>query len=71
MSWWAANIRAPQWLTMDAAVEHCTRGIGIWPWASSDQGSRARRGDGVRAGDVLTLETLSPPFPFFASTCPT
>jgi S1-C subfamily serine protease len=26
---------APQWLTMDAAVKHCTEGIGIWPWASN------------------------------------
>jgi phosphoketolase len=29
---------APQWLTMDAAVKHCTAGIGIWQWASNDQG---------------------------------
>ncbi len=28
----------PQWLTMDAAVVHCTEGIGIWQWASNDQG---------------------------------
>ena len=28
---------APQWLAMDAAVEHCTEGIGIWQWASNDQ----------------------------------
>ena len=34
---------APQWLTMDQAVEHCTAGIGIWEWASNDRGSRARR----------------------------
>ena len=27
---------APQWLTMDAAVKHCTQGIGIWEWASND-----------------------------------
>ena len=33
---------APQWLTMDAAVVHCTQGIGIWPWASNDQDVRAR-----------------------------
>ena len=30
---------APQWLTMDQAVKHCTAGIGIWEWASNDQGS--------------------------------
>ena len=27
---------APQWLDMDAAVKHCTAGIGIWEWASND-----------------------------------
>jgi xylulose-5-phosphate/fructose-6-phosphate phosphoketolase len=27
---------APQWLDMDAAVKHCTKGIGIWEWASND-----------------------------------
>src|SRR6476620_2144983 len=30
---------APQWLDMDAAVKHCTAGIGIWPWASNDCGN--------------------------------
>ena len=48
---------APQWLTMDAAVTHCTEGIGIWQWASNDQGVAARRGDGLlrrraHAGDA-------------------
>src|SRR5215475_1495769 len=49
---------APQWLTMDQAVKHCTAGIGIWDWASSDQGGEP---DVVMAccGDVPTLETLS------------
>ena len=49
---------APQWLTMDAAVEHCTQGIGIWQWASNDQGAEP---DVVMAccGDVPTLETLA------------
>jgi len=48
---------APQWLTMDAAVEHCTEGIGIWEWASNDSGAEP---DVVMAcaGDVPTLETL-------------
>jgi len=36
----------PQWLTMDAAVVHCTQGIGIWQWASNDQAA-SRRGDGL------------------------
>src|SRR2546430_11292310 len=49
---------ALQWMTMDEAVKHCTAGIGIWSWASSDQGSEP---DVVMAccGDVPTLETLA------------
>jgi xylulose-5-phosphate/fructose-6-phosphate phosphoketolase len=49
---------SPQWLDMDAAVTHCTAGLGIWPWASNDQGSEP---DVVMAccGDVPTLETLA------------
>ena len=48
----------PQWLTMDAAVVHCTQGVGIWQWASSDQGSEP---DVVMAccGDTPTLEILA------------
>ena len=47
-----------QYLDMDAAVRHCQKGIGIWPWASSDQGSEP---DVViaSAGDVVTLEALA------------
>ena len=33
----AGKHRAPQWLDMDAAVKHCTAGIGIWQWASNDE----------------------------------
>ncbi len=49
---------APQWLTMEAAVQHCTKGIGIWQWASNDQ---AVAPDLVMAccGDVPTLEALA------------
>jgi xylulose-5-phosphate/fructose-6-phosphate phosphoketolase len=49
---------APQWLDMDAAIKHCTAGIGIWPWASNDQGGEP---DVVMAccGDVPTLESLA------------
>ncbi len=49
---------APQWLDMDVAVKHCARGIGVWPWASSDRGCEP---DLVMAcaGDVPTLETLA------------
>ena len=49
---------APQWLTMEEAILHCTRGIGIWEFASND-------GDGEPdvvlgcAGDIPTLETLA------------
>ena len=49
---------APQWLTMDAAVKHCTAGIGIWQWASNDQGI-APDLVMVCCGDVPTLETLA------------
>jgi xylulose-5-phosphate/fructose-6-phosphate phosphoketolase len=49
---------APQWLDIDAAVKHCTTGLGIWPWASTDRGGAP---DVVMAccGDVPTLETLA------------
>jgi xylulose-5-phosphate/fructose-6-phosphate phosphoketolase len=49
---------APQWLSMDAAVKHCSSGIGIWEWACSDAGGEP---DVVMAccGDVPTLETLA------------
>ncbi len=48
----------PQWLNMDAAVKHCTAGIGIWDWASNDKGGEP---DVVMAccGDVPTIETLA------------
>jgi xylulose-5-phosphate/fructose-6-phosphate phosphoketolase len=49
---------SPQWLDMDAAIKHCTAGIGIWPWASNDRGDEP---DVIMAcaGDVPTLETLA------------
>jgi xylulose-5-phosphate/fructose-6-phosphate phosphoketolase len=48
----------PQWLTMDEAILHCTEGVGIWPWASNDQGAEP---DVVMAccGDTPTLEVLA------------
>lgn len=54
----AGKQNSPQWLTMDEAVKHCTRGLGIWDWASNDQGCDP---DVVMAccGDVPTLETLA------------
>jgi xylulose-5-phosphate/fructose-6-phosphate phosphoketolase len=47
-----------QYLTMDEAIEHCTKGIGIWDWASTDQGSEP---DAVLAcaGDIPTMEALA------------
>lgn len=48
----------PQYLDMDAAIRHCTKGIGIWDWASNDQGSEP---DVVLVGcgDVPTQEALA------------
>jgi len=54
----AGKYSSPQWLRMDEAIVHCTKGIDIWRWASSD-------GDGEPdlvmccCGDVPTLETLA------------
>ncbi len=49
---------ALQWLDVESAIEHCTSGVGIWQWASTDQGTEP---DVVMAcaGDVPTLETLA------------
>jgi xylulose-5-phosphate/fructose-6-phosphate phosphoketolase len=54
----AGKQMAPNWLTMDQAILHCTRGIGIWDWASNDQGGEP---DVVlaAAGDTPTLEALA------------
>ncbi len=48
----------PQWLTMEEAVIHCSKGLGIWNWASTDNGNDP---DLVMAccGDVPTLEALA------------
>ena len=48
----------PQWLTMEAAIVHCTEGVGIWQWASNDQNAEP---DVVMAccGDTPTLEILA------------
>ncbi len=49
---------ALQWLNVDSAIRHCTAGVGIWSWASTDQGMEP---DVVMAcaGDIPTLETLA------------
>jgi xylulose-5-phosphate/fructose-6-phosphate phosphoketolase len=54
----AGKAPAAQWLDMDAAIKHCTQGIGVWEWASNDRGSEP---DVVMAcaGDAPTLETLA------------
>ena len=48
----------PQWLSMHEAIKHCTQGIGIWDWASNDQGQEP---DIVFAcaGETPTLEALA------------
>jgi len=48
----------PQWLDMDAAIKHCSAGIGVWAWASNDQDAKP---DVIMAcaGDTPTLETLA------------
>jgi xylulose-5-phosphate/fructose-6-phosphate phosphoketolase len=48
---------APQWLRMDEAIAHCTIGMGVWNWASNDEGNP----DVVMAccGDVPTMEALA------------
>jgi xylulose-5-phosphate/fructose-6-phosphate phosphoketolase len=54
----AGKHAAPQWLDIESAVLHCTKGIGIWTWASNDRGKEP---DVVMAcaGDVPTLEILA------------
>ena len=54
----ASKHERPQWLSMDEAVRHCTQGIGIWEWASNDQGQEP---DIVFAcaGETPTLEALA------------
>jgi xylulose-5-phosphate/fructose-6-phosphate phosphoketolase len=48
----------PQWLDIESAVKHCTAGLGIWTWASNDEGYEP---DVIMAcaGDVPTIETLA------------
>ena len=55
----AGKYLAPQWLNMEDAIEHCTKGIGIWEWAGTEH-SRSEP-DVVMAccGDVPTLESLA------------
>ena len=50
---------APQWLTMDEAVRHCTRGVGILEWAGSETDEHSADVVLAAAGDVPTLEVLA------------
>jgi xylulose-5-phosphate/fructose-6-phosphate phosphoketolase len=50
---------APQWLTMDEAIEHCTRGLGILEWAGTEVEGREPDVVLAAAGDVPTLEVLA------------
>lgn len=54
----ASKHPTPQWLTMDEAIVHCSKGIGIWQWASNDQGAEP---DIIMAcsGNTPTLEVLA------------
>ena len=49
---------APQWLNIDQAIDHCTKGVSVWEWASPDNGAEP---DVVMAaaGDIPTLETMA------------
>lgn len=49
----------PQWLTLDEAVVHCEKGMGIWPWAGNEQAGRSPDVVMACAGDVPTLETMA------------
>jgi xylulose-5-phosphate/fructose-6-phosphate phosphoketolase len=49
---------APQWLKMEEAIIHCTKGIGMWNWASNDENEEPDLVM-VAAGDVPTLEILA------------
>jgi xylulose-5-phosphate/fructose-6-phosphate phosphoketolase len=50
---------APQWLSMDEAIEHCTRGLGILPWAGTERDGEEPDAVLAAAGDVPTLEVLA------------
>ncbi|HYN92727.1 MAG TPA: phosphoketolase family protein [Pilimelia sp.] len=48
-----------QWLTMDEAIAHCTRGAGVWEWAGTDDGTTDPDIVLACAGDVVTMETVA------------
>ncbi|WP_411699771.1 phosphoketolase [Conyzicola sp.] len=50
---------APNWLTMDQAIDHCTRGLGLFDWAGTEVAGEAPDVVLASAGDVPTLEMLA------------
>ncbi|WP_433061374.1 phosphoketolase family protein [Dactylosporangium sp. CS-033363] len=48
-----------QWLSMEDAIEHCTRGAGVWEWAGTDDGTQDPDVVLACAGDVVTMETVA------------
>ena len=59
---------APQWLTMDQAIKHCTAALGIWEWASNDEGGEP---DVVMAAAATCRRwRRSPRWTSCASICP-
>jgi xylulose-5-phosphate/fructose-6-phosphate phosphoketolase len=50
---------APQWLTMDEAIDHCTRGLGILPWAGTEVNGKEPDVVLAAAGDVPTIEVIA------------
>lgn len=49
----------PQWLSMDEAIDHVERGVGIWDWAGNDDGSDDPDVILACAGDIVTMETVA------------
>lgn len=49
----------PQWLTMDEAIEHCTKGASIWEWAGTPEDAGEPDIVMACAGDIMTLETVA------------
>ncbi len=65
----AGKNASPDWLPMDEAVLHCTRGAGIWEWAGNEEGDRDPDVVLACAGDAPTLEVMAAPCRCCASTC--
>ncbi len=55
----------PQWLGMEAAIKHCSAGVGIWEWASTDRGAE-RHGGAQRSGSLSSVRRCTGPCPGLA-----